>query len=182
MILLIVHEMRFSDPILQLRVLKIRQFSIALSLVVVLSFVLFGTGLLNPIFLQEFMGYTAWRAGLIMAPRAMAAMTSMMIAGQVAHDTAGNLVGENDFAAQVEQVFKNLDAAVRAAGGTFHDIVKINNYCVASIDPAQFAAFRTVRDRYVNTGAPPVSTFVFVSRLVRPGWLFEIDAMAVIGA
>ena len=105
----------------------------------------------------------------------------VLIAGQVAHDTAGNLVGENDFAAQVEQVFKNLDAAVRAAGGTFHDIVKINNYCEASIDPAQFAAFRTVRDRYVNIAAPPVSTFVFVSRLVRPGWLFEIDAMAVIG-
>jgi DHA2 family multidrug resistance protein len=30
------------------------------------------------------MGYTAWRAGLVMAPRAVAAMTSMMIAGQVA--------------------------------------------------------------------------------------------------
>jgi DHA2 family multidrug resistance protein len=84
MILLVIHELRFSDPILELRVLKIRQFSIALLLVVVLSFVLFGTGLLNPIFLQEFMGYTAWRAGLVMAPRAMAAMTSMMIAGQVA--------------------------------------------------------------------------------------------------
>lgn len=38
----------------------------------------------------------------------------------------------------------------------------------------------TLRDRYINTAAPPVSTFVFVSRLVRPGWLFEIDAMAVI--
>jgi DHA2 family multidrug resistance protein len=84
MVWLIIHELRFSDPILQLRVLKIRQFSIALLLVVVLSFVLFGTGLLNPIFLQEFMGYTAWRAGLVMAPRAVAAMTSMMIAGQVA--------------------------------------------------------------------------------------------------
>jgi enamine deaminase RidA (YjgF/YER057c/UK114 family) len=106
----------------------------------------------------------------------------VLIAGQVAHDAAGNLVGENDFAAQVEQVFKNLDAAVRAAGGTFHDIVKINNYCVTSVDPAEFAAFRTVRDRYVNIAAPPVSTFVFVSRLVRPGWLFETDAMAVIGA
>lgn len=104
----------------------------------------------------------------------------VLIAGQVAHDTAGNIVGENDFAAQVEQVFKNLDAAVRAAGGTFHNIVKINNYCVATVDPAEFAAFRTVRDRYVNTASPPVSTFVFVSRLVRPGWLFEIDAMAVI--
>ena len=52
----------------------------------------------------------------------------VLIAGQVAHDADGNLVGENDFAAQVEQVFKNLDAAVRAAGGTFKDIVKINNY------------------------------------------------------
>ena len=88
----------------------------------------------------------------------------VLIAGQVAHDTAGNLVGENDFAAQAEQVFKNVDAAVKAAGGTFHDIVKINNYCVASVD----------------TAAPPTSTFVFVSRLVRPGWLFETDAMAVI--
>ena len=84
MVWLIVHELRVGDPILQLRVLKIRQFSTAMFLVTILSFVLFGTGLLNPIFLQEFMGYTAWRAGLIMAPRAMAAMTSMMIAGQVA--------------------------------------------------------------------------------------------------
>jgi enamine deaminase RidA (YjgF/YER057c/UK114 family) len=104
----------------------------------------------------------------------------VLIAGQVAHDANGNLVGENNFAAQVEQAFKNLDAAVRAAGGTFRNIVKINNYCVASVDSAQLAVFRTVRDRYVDTSAPPVSTFVFVSRLVRPGWLFETDAMAVI--
>jgi len=104
----------------------------------------------------------------------------VLIAGQVAHDAAGNLVGEDDFAAQVEQVFKNLDAAVKAAGGTFKDIVKINNYCVASVDPNQMTAYRSVRDRYVNTAAPPTSTFVYVSRLVRPGWLFEIDAMAVI--
>ena len=104
----------------------------------------------------------------------------VLIAGQVPNDADGNLVGENDFRAQVEQVFRNLDAAVRAAGGTFRDIVKINNYCVASVDPSQQAVYREVRDRYVNTAAPPTSTFVFVSRLVRPGWLFEIDAMAVI--
>ncbi|MFO1082083.1 MAG: RidA family protein [Reyranellaceae bacterium] len=104
----------------------------------------------------------------------------VLIAGQVPHDADGKLVGENDFAAQVEQVFRNLDAAVRAAGGTFRDIVKINNYCVASVEPAQQAAFREVRDRYVDVANPPVSTFVFVSRLVRPGWLFETDAMAVI--
>jgi enamine deaminase RidA (YjgF/YER057c/UK114 family) len=104
----------------------------------------------------------------------------ILIAGQVAHDTNGNLVGENDFKAQVEQVFKNVEAALKTAGGSFRNLVKINNYCVASVDPAQMAAFREVRDRYVNTAAPPVSTFIFVSRLVRPGWLFEMDAMAVI--
>lgn len=104
----------------------------------------------------------------------------VLIAGQVAHDTAGKLVGENDFAAQVEQVFKNLDAAVRAAGGTFKDIVKVNNYCVASVPSEQIATYRTVRDRYFNMTSPPTSTFIYVSRLVRPGWLFEMDAMAVI--
>ena len=104
----------------------------------------------------------------------------VLIAGQVAHDVDGKLVGEGDFRAQVEQIFKNLDAAVRAAGGTFKDIVKINNYCVASVPPEEIPAFRDVRDRYVDLAHPPTSTFIYVSRLVRPGWLFEIDATAVI--
>ncbi len=84
----------------------------------------------------------------------------MLIAGQVPHDTNDKLVGEGDFAAQVDQVVKNVDAAVRAAGGSFRDVVKINNYCVASVTPEQMRAFRDVRDRYVNTAAPPVSTFI----------------------
>lgn len=104
----------------------------------------------------------------------------VLIAGQVPHGTDDKLVGEGDFEAQVEQVFRNVDAAVRAAGGTFRDVVKINNYCVASVTQEQRAAFAKVRDRYVNTAAPPVSTFIYVARLVQPGWLFEMDAMAVI--
>ena len=92
-----------------------------------------------------------------------------------------SLVGAGDFAAQVEQVFKNVDAAVRAAGGAMKDLVKINNY-VRGVGPRpeQIRAFRDVRDRYVNTAAPPVSTLIYVSRLAQPGWLFEMDAMAVI--
>jgi DHA2 family multidrug resistance protein len=73
-----------KDPILDLRMLRIPLFTTAVSLCVVLSFVLFGTGLLNPIFLQEFMGYTAWRAGLVLAPRAVGAMAAMLFAGQLA--------------------------------------------------------------------------------------------------
>jgi 2-iminobutanoate/2-iminopropanoate deaminase len=104
----------------------------------------------------------------------------VMIAGQVAHDLQGNIVGENDFAAQVEQVFKNVDAAVRAAGGTFRNIVKLNNYCIDAVPGEPLAVYRTVRDRYFDRTHPPTSTFVYVSRLARPNWLFEMDAMAVI--
>jgi DHA2 family multidrug resistance protein len=84
MILLVVHELRVDEPVLELRFLKIRQFSAAVFTVVILSFILFGTGLLNPIFLQELMQYTAWKAGLVMAPRAFGAMAAMMFAGQIA--------------------------------------------------------------------------------------------------
>ena len=102
------------------------------------------------------------------------------IAGQVALDKSGNLVGKDDFRAQVQQVFENVKAAVEASGGDFHNVIKLNYYCVASVDPAQMAVVREVRDKYVNTANPPTSTFVYVSRLVRPEWLIEVEAVAVV--
>jgi len=59
-------------------------------------------------------------------------------------------------------------------------VIKLNYYCVASVDPAQMTVVREVRDKYVNTANPPTSTFVFVQRLVRPEWLIEVDAVAVV--
>jgi enamine deaminase RidA (YjgF/YER057c/UK114 family) len=102
------------------------------------------------------------------------------IAGQVALDKSGNLVGKDDFRAQVQQVFENLKAAVEAAGGDFNSVVKLNYYCAESVDPAQITVVREVRDKYVNTANPPVSTLVFVKRLVRPEWMIEVDAVAVV--
>jgi enamine deaminase RidA (YjgF/YER057c/UK114 family) len=102
------------------------------------------------------------------------------IAGQVALDASGNLVGKDDFRAQAEQVFKNLDAAVQAAGGSFHDVIKLNYYCAAAVDPSLTPQIREVRDKYVNTKNPPTSTFVVVERLVRPEWLIEVEAVAVV--
>jgi 2-iminobutanoate/2-iminopropanoate deaminase len=102
------------------------------------------------------------------------------IAGQVALDPSGSLVGKDDFRAQTEQVFKNLDAAVRAAGGSFRDVVKLNYYCVDSVDPSAITQVREIRDKYVNTQNPPTSTFVVVRRLVRPEWLIEVEAVAVV--
>ncbi len=104
----------------------------------------------------------------------------VFIAGQVAQDGNGNLVGKDDFRAQVQQVFENLKAAVEAAGGDFKNVVKLNYYCAESVDPAQIPAVREIRDKYVNTANPPTSTFVVVKRLVRPEWLIEVEAVAVV--
>ena len=104
------------------------------------------------------------------------------IAGQVALDKSGNLVGKDDFRGQVQQVFENLKAAVEAAGGDFNSMVKLNYYCAESVDPGQITVVREVRDKYVNTANPPVSTFVFVKRLVRPEWMIEVEAVAVVKA
>jgi 2-iminobutanoate/2-iminopropanoate deaminase len=104
----------------------------------------------------------------------------VFIAGQVAQDRNGNLVGKDDFRAQVQQVFENLKAALEAAGGDFKNVVKLNYYCVESVEPAQIPAVREIRDKYVNTANPPTSTFVVVRRLVRPKWLIEIEAVAVV--
>jgi enamine deaminase RidA (YjgF/YER057c/UK114 family) len=102
------------------------------------------------------------------------------VSGQVSRDEWDALVGEEDFSAQVERVFQNLKMAVEAAGGSFSNVVKLNYYCVQSVEPSQMPAVREIRDRFVNTENPPTSTFVFVSRLVRPEFLIEIEALAVI--
>jgi enamine deaminase RidA (YjgF/YER057c/UK114 family) len=102
------------------------------------------------------------------------------VAGQVSSDSSGKLVGEGNFEAQVEQVFKNLKLALEAAGATLADLVKMNIYLVAEVSQDDVPKLRAIRDRHVNTAKPPASTLVFVSRLARPGWLVEIEAVAEI--
>jgi reactive intermediate/imine deaminase len=99
------------------------------------------------------------------------------IAGQVALDRSGNLVGRGDFRAQTQQVFENLKAALEASGASFRDVIKLNSYVV---DMSQVQALRDIRDKYVNTESPPASTTVGVQRLVREELLVEIEAIAVV--
>jgi enamine deaminase RidA (YjgF/YER057c/UK114 family) len=102
------------------------------------------------------------------------------IAGQVPVDKSGNLVGQEHFLAQAEQVFRNIKAAVEAAGGSVSDVVKLNYFCVEAIDPSLIPQLLKVRDQFIDTKNPPISTFVVVKRLVRPEWLIEIEAVAVV--
>jgi enamine deaminase RidA (YjgF/YER057c/UK114 family) len=106
--------------------------------------------------------------------------TLVYIAGQVSSDASGKLVGEGDFEAQAERVFANVKLAVEAAGATMADIVKMNTYIVASVDPADVPKMRAVRGRYFGSGTPPASTLVYVSRLAQPGWMIEVEVVAAI--
>jgi enamine deaminase RidA (YjgF/YER057c/UK114 family) len=106
--------------------------------------------------------------------------TIVYIAGQVACDVSGRLIGEGDFEAQVEQVFTNLGIAMEAAGGTMADIVKLNTYLVAEVDQAEVPKLRAIRARHLNADKPPASTLVVVNRLAQPGWLIEIEAVAAL--
>ena len=101
------------------------------------------------------------------------------IAGQVALDLAGVLVGPGDIRAQARQVFDNLQAALQAVGARFDQVVKLTYYLV---DATQLPVVREVRDQYINTQQPPASTAVEVRRLFLDDLLIEVEAVAVIAS
>jgi reactive intermediate/imine deaminase len=103
---------------------------------------------------------------------------TIYISGQIAFDKDGKLVGAGDMQAQAEQVFKNLEAALTAAGAKFSDVVKMNSYIT---DMSRIQAVRDVRARYFKDSLP-ASTFVQVAGLVRPDLLLEIEVIAVLPA
>jgi enamine deaminase RidA (YjgF/YER057c/UK114 family) len=101
------------------------------------------------------------------------------IAGQVALDPSGAIVGPGDIRAQARQVFDNLQTALQAVGAGFEQVVKLTYYLV---DATQLPVVREVRDQYVNTQQPPASTAVEVRRLVQEDLLIEVEAVAVIAS
>jgi len=81
--MLTVHELRFPDPILDLRMLKVFGFTLAIVLISIQSLVLFSVNLLNPLFTQELLGYDAWKAGLVVAPRGIGVIVALLAVGQL---------------------------------------------------------------------------------------------------
>lgn len=97
------------------------------------------------------------------------------VSGQIALDQSGNVVGVGDFAAQTEQVFRNIALALESVGASFDDVARLTVYVV---DTSQVQTFRDIRDRFVNTANPPASTLIRVAGLVRDDLLIEIEATA----
>ena len=88
------------------------------------------------------------------------------------------MVGKGDFAAQAEQVFRNLGAALQSVGCTASNLVKLT---VFLRDMGHLSAYRAARNRFFSTVTPPAApaiTLVEVSKLYGPDFLIEIEAVA----
>ena len=99
----------------------------------------------------------------------------LFIAGQVALDGDGNVVGEGDMSAQVRQVLENLQSVLASEGADFSNVVKVN---IFTTDIDSFRESSAVRREYLGDH-PPTSTLVQIERLARPVFLVEIEAIAI---
>ena len=102
----------------------------------------------------------------------------LFIAGQTAVGADGSVVGKDDFAAQAEQVFRNLSIALRARGCTAANLVKLTVFLT---DMSNLGRYREARNRFFATVTPPAApavTLVEVSKLYGPDFMIEIEAIA----
>lgn len=126
---------------------------------------------INPPSLVKPTGYTH----VIVAPDGR----TVYIAGQVAFDSTGQVVGPGDFRVQLEQVYGNLRRALASVGGSLADLVKTTTYIA---DLTQIGAVREIRARYLDADHPPANTLLPVASLARPELLVEIEAIAILPA
>ena len=98
------------------------------------------------------------------------------IAGQIALDPQGNLVGENDIGLQTEFVFKQIETILKEESATLRDVVKANIYVT---DMSHYNEVAAVRNRYF-VADPPATTFVAVSKLARQGLMVEVEVQAAV--
>jgi 2-iminobutanoate/2-iminopropanoate deaminase len=124
---------------------------------------------INPPGLVKPTGYTH----VVVAPDGR----TVYVAGQVAFDSTGQLIGSGDFRAQAERVFQNLHRALASVGGALDDVIKTTTFVT---DLKNVAQLREVRGKYLDRAHPPANTLLVVSSLARPDLLLEIEAVAVL--
>ena len=102
----------------------------------------------------------------------------VFVAGQVADDAHGSLVGSGDLAGQAVQAFANVGRALAGAGARPEQVAKLTIYVVhhrreylPAISAARMAVFGEHK---------PADTLVGVETLAEPGYLIEVDAIAVV--
>jgi len=124
---------------------------------------------INPPGLTKPNGYTH----VVVAPDGR----TVYLAGQVAFDSTGQLVGGADFRPQADRVYENLRRALASVGGTLEDVVKTTTFIT---DLKNLPTLREVRSQYARSGRPPANTMLVVSSLARTELLIEVEAIAIL--
>ena len=106
---------------------------------------------------------------------AIRAGNTLYLAGQVARDEHGAVVGQ-DAAAQARQVYTNIGRVLAAAGARWTDVVKVTTYLV---DRADSQAVSAVRFEHFGDHRPP-HTGLIVAGLGSPELKVEVDVIAVL--
>ena len=101
------------------------------------------------------------------------------IAGQVAVDSTGKVVGVGDFKAQAEQVFANLQRALASVNASFGDVVKTTTFIT---DLKNLSTLRETRSRYFDASHAPANSLIPVATLARPELLLEIEGVVDLSA
>lgn len=81
LLIFLVRELMTSNPVVHLNVFKVRTYTTGVFLMTVMGFVLYGSTVLIPLWLQTLMGYSALEAGMAMLPRGMGSFLFMPIVG-----------------------------------------------------------------------------------------------------
>lgn len=103
----------------------------------------------------------------------------VFISGQVSIDGEGKLVADGDFAGQARQVYANLRTALKGAGATPADVTKLTTF-VVGYRPELRSVLAEARAAIFRAGELPTSTLVGVQALAEPGYLLEVEAIAVV--
>jgi enamine deaminase RidA (YjgF/YER057c/UK114 family) len=105
----------------------------------------------------------------------------LFIAGQLAGDKDGNIVGAGNFDAQCRQIFANIEAALTSQGAGFANVVQFTTYLVNPQDIPKFMQFR-LREfpRLFPNGVYPPNTLLIVDRLVQEPFLIEVQTVAAL--
>ena len=101
---------------------------------------------------------------------------TLYIAGQIAQDVSGKLVGQGDVGAQVRQVYTNLKNIMEETGSRLQNIVKMTTFL---IHYSYIETFRSVRNEYFSEPYPP-NTLLIVESLALPDYMVEVEAVAVL--